>query len=226
MSDSTVTRVGRLRLALFVAGTAALATWTVATAAEWTDSVTLTPTGPGGGDLVSTSFGIEQRAVAADGTTGAWTGGGAANPATTLPFDPAALDDGAVRYAGLEVRTRSGSLAGRVALTSPTTTIGADDATKGDGGATASDRLRDALHVRVARLRPGAGCSASSMRDGGVLVDGPLATAPASDPIALAGDSGDSVLLCFEVAPESGAQELPARATLDVTWRLEAVSTA
>lgn len=217
MTQATAPTQGRVRLGLFAVGVAALATVAVATSAEWTDSVTLTPTGPGGGDLVSTSFGVEQRPVADTGAAGAWAGGGAADPATVLPFTSAGLAAGDRTYAGLELRTRAGSLPGRVTLTAPALPAGAD---------APAVALWDDLHVRVVRLDPAAGCSASSAATGQVLVDGAAASLPAAAPVALAGNSGDAILLCFEVGPEDGPQDPPAAARLTVTWRLQAVSTS
>ncbi|ROQ36745.1 hypothetical protein EDF46_3290 [Frondihabitans sp. PhB188] len=217
MTATTARPTGRVRLAVLAAGVAALASWTVATSAEWTDSLSLGPRGPDGGDLVSTSFGFEQRAVATDGTTGEWTGGGAADPLTALPFTGEVLEAGAPVYAALEVRTRAGSLAGRVAVAAPVP--------EGAAGPDSS-ALWKRLHVRIAALAPGAGCSAATIASGQQLADGTLASVPASGPVSLAADSGDAVLLCFEVGLDPGAQELPAAAQTTATWALQAVSTA
>jgi hypothetical protein len=210
---------GLRRLGLFVVGVSVASVWAVATSAGWTDTVSMPAPGPDGGPLVSSSFGIEQRTVASSGAVGQWSGSGAADPSTALPFgvDASLLEPGDAVYAGLEIRTTARSLPGEVAVGGATPV----------GPTARSAGLWDDLRVRAVAVSEeqagNASCGPGAFDPGGGprILEGSLATA-GQRPVAVEGAGSGAVLLCFEVRLAADAK--PAPSTVDVAWAIDAES--
>lgn len=233
MARSAARRRGRVRLALLAAGVVALTGILVRTSATWTDQFRTGAEGPTGGPLTSSSFGIEQRTVGADGEVGAWVGGGDADPVSELPFGRAAtrISPGDHVVAGLEVRARAGSLGGTFRVT-PAGVGTASALESGVGLAQLTGlHLRDVLRIRIVSVpaprsdSPSCSPATFSSPAATTISDGLLDGGAPSGPVRIPAAGGAGVLLCFEATvPETTQDLLPMQGSLAARWNIRAVS--
>jgi hypothetical protein len=208
---------GRARFGVFAVGVLALSGWLVTTTAIWSDSVVLGVAGPGGGPLISSSFGIEQRPVGERGPQGSWIPSDHGGGISAIPFggQTADLRQGAPVYGGVEVRSRASSLSGQLTV-SP-------------GAPSSENSLWGDLHLRLAAVPESitgtASCSASVFTTAAArtIYDGPIAASQPSEAVPIVGDAASATLLCFEVTLAQGGTAGDGR-HVDATWHLNAVS--
>lgn len=196
----------RTRIAAFAAGGALVVGGLGYTLASWTDTEWVFGGTADGDPAVGTStFEVEQNVT---GLPGDWTQS-EQDPGQAMTFtaDAIALSPGDATYAGVSLRTVTGSIAGDVEVQRAVRAAGIPVVDAGD-------LLWDALQVRVATTAVGATCGAGSFTAGSTIVSGPLATSDATVAQALAADGASEQAYCFEVSlPATPA--LPAGVALD-----------
>lgn len=184
------------RARALLAGALVLGVGATATLAAWTDEEHATTT------ITAGSFGLESQV-----SGGGWADHGAGS-AAVLPLNATGLYPGQSRAAWIQIRTKSGSVPGSVALSGVTVTP----------APTADPNLSLAagIDVRIGAVPGTANCVPGWT--GGSTASG-LGTLPAGvGPEALAGNGGSIVTFCVVVTLRSNAANAAQGASLTPEW--------